>query len=200
MSDSPATQSFVATHFQLALAEHGGRGPVGQILRLLADGSLTADAFDVVAADHGVRREEWFRGQILDLFLGLVRALLATSRLRVEHRAPLQALRRQLAIPDGEFMVRRPAEVAAIVDEQLEQMLSDGIIDGPEELEQVELQAAFGLAYDDYLLISRRAVERAYTELTDLTSRSPDTARKRRLLEPLYLLVTSRPRSAGALF
>jgi hypothetical protein len=196
MAEAPT----IATYFQQILSTQGDRGPVGAILQQLAAGTLTAEAFARIADDHGVRREAWFRGQILDLFIGFVRTLLDTVRLGPEHRALLLDLRRQLAIPDGEFIMRRPAEVAAIVDEQLDRILADGIIDGAEELEQVEIQAAFGLAYDDYLLVSRRAFERVYSELLPLAAHSPEAARKLHILGPLYLLVTERPRTLGALF
>jgi hypothetical protein len=170
------------------------------VIQHLAEGTLTVERFNDIARDSGVAREPWFRAQILDLFLGFVGVLLKSTRLGPAYRTVLRGLRAQLAIQDGEFMGRRPAEVAAIIDSQLELILDDGIIDGAEELEQVELQAAFGLAYDDYLLLSRRAFERLYAELVPLARNSPDSARKLKTLEPLYRLVTSRPRTVGALF
>ena len=110
------------------------------------------------------------------------------------------AVMQHFAGSDGEFMARRPTEVAVVIDEQLERILDDGIVDGAEELEQVELQSAFGLAYDDYLLVSRRAFERVHAELTRAAPHDPVAREKLRLLEPMYRLVTSRPRTLGALF
>lgn len=201
MSGSPPTGApTVVEHFQTIVSTGVNRGPIGAIVRELAAGNLSADTFERIAGDFGVAREDWFRGQVLDLFLDYLRALLKSTRLSPEHRSRLTRLRRELAVTDGEFMLRRPAEVAAIVDEQLERILDDGIIDGAEELEQVELQTAFGIGYDDYLLVSRRAFERIHSELAPLAERSPDAAYKLRMLNPLYLLVTSRPRTLGALF
>lgn len=189
------------THFTNALAEHGERGPVGAVLRELATGDLSDESFESIVTSHGVRREPWFRGQLLDLVLGYIQAVLdAHLRLLREHQAEVARLRRHLSIKDGEFMERRPAEIAAILNGQLERILDDGIIDGEEELRQVELQTAFGIGYDDYLAVSRRAIENAYSELQALAGRNPDATAKLLALEPIYRLATVRPRGLGALY
>lgn len=199
--DAPRSPSFRRSHFARVLADLGDRGPAGELVSVLAGGDLTEAAFDGIVDAHGVRREPWFRGQLLDLVLGYIQAALADgSRLNSAQQADVHWLRHHFGIKDGEFMERRPAEVATILNDQFERILDDGIIDGEEELYQVELQAAFGIGYDDYLAVCRRAFENAYSKLSFLAQRSSDAAGKLQTLEPLYRLATSRPRSLGGLY
>jgi AcrR family transcriptional regulator len=192
---------FFQSHFASVLASTGDHGPVGNLVRAMVNEQLSEDRFTSIVDAYGVRRDSWFRGQVLDLVLGyIVSALESHPRLRPEHQADIKMLRKHLEIRDGEFMERRPAEVAAILNEQFERILEDGIIDSEEELYQVELQAAFGLGYDDYLAVTRRACENAYSDLQLLAARDSEALQKLRALEPLYRLVTLRPRGLGALY
>lgn len=201
--ESGATQysPLLRTHFASMERELGGHGPIASLIRLLAEGELTDEAFQQVAESNGVRKEPWFRGQLLDLILGYIRTALSDHpRLSSENQQDVHRLRRHFEVGDGEFMERRPAEIAAILNEQLAAILEDGIIDAEEELYQVELQAAFGIGYDDYLRVCRLAIENAFFDLTARAERDSDVRPKLRALEPLYRLAALQSRTLGSLF
>jgi hypothetical protein len=134
------------------------------------------------------------------LIIGYVREALQSGTLAATHLSDVRILSLCLAVPAGEFMDLRPAEIAALLGDQLDRILEDAVIDDEEELYQVDLQAAFGLGYDDYLMLVRRAFERAYADLSARAARGESVADKLRAIEPIYRLAISRPRTLGALF
>ena len=202
-----ATRPAVARHFTVVVATGGGAGPVGELAVVLATGRLDRAALWEVFERHDAEREPWFRRQVLDLVLDYVDAALANAdSLSAETLSDVRALRDALHIPDGEFMAMRPAELAAIMRRQLERILDDAVVTDAEELQQVDLQAAFGVGYDDYLALTRTAFEEAYAALRADEARVgtaeaiDDVRRKLAALEPVYRLATARPRTLGALY
>jgi hypothetical protein len=191
---------WIAEHFGRVLNQLGTRGVIGEVVQFLATGDVAPDSFRTVRVRHGLHREDWLRGQILDLVLDCVREILADGVLTADRQADVRALRLCLEIPDGEFMDRRPAELAAILGEELDRILEDSVIDEGEELYQVELQALFGIGYDDYLALTRTAFEGAHTELSEFARSSSAAATKLAALEPIYQLVISHHRRLGALY
>lgn len=205
--DVLATRPAVARHFTKVVAAGGDQGPIGELAAVLATGRLDRAALWAVFERHGAEREAWFRRQLLDLVLGYVDAALTdTDSLSAETLADVRALRSALHIADGEFMTLRAAELAAIMRGQLERILDDAVVTDAEELEQVDLQAAFGVGYDDYLLLTRTAFEAAYSALRDQEACAgsaeaiDDVRRKLAALEPVYRLATARQRTLGGLF
>jgi len=202
--DPESGVSLLVSHFEGVSRALGTQGPLGEVIHLLASGELDASATDAICHKHDVSREPWFRRQLLDLVLGYVAAALENGPLTAEHQANVRALRRCLRMADGEFAELRSSEVAALLGEQLDRILEDGQVDDAEELYQVELQAAFGLSYDQYLALTRAVIERAYAALRMQLGQFGDsplaTRRKLEALEPLYKLATAQRRSLGAMY
>ena len=166
-------------------------------------------AFAEIMKQHGLHRESWFREQRLDLVLGYVSALIGQGPLDAEDLRSIATLKKCLGVSEGDFVSFRPAEVAAILDGELEQILEDDFIDEVEDLRQAELQAAFDLSYDQYLQLTRVEFEREMASLLErleratLSGDNPSVSlleRKIAALDPIYELAVSQPRRLGALY
>jgi hypothetical protein len=201
----------IGAYFTDLETRHCTLGLVGEIIGLLAAENLNPAEYERICRQHGVAREPWFRRQILDLVLGHVSRLLENGPLDVKAQRELRGLQRELRglrlflnVRDGEFQKFRPAEVAALLGKQFERILEDFVIDDSEELQQVELQAVFGLSYDDYLTLIRAPLERVVAELSGIqcegSSGERSSAMTLSALEPMYRLATKRRRTLGALY
>jgi hypothetical protein len=199
----------LANYFLAVLADTGARGPIGEILSLLSQGTLDRGTFREIINRHGVRRELWFRKQRLDLVLGLLAALINNSGITEEDLASIAQLKQCLEIAEGEFISLRPAEVATVLTGELAEILEDDGIDEHEDLYQLGLQEVFGLSYDQYLQLTRAEFERGMASLLERLESarcSRDRLRARELeakiaaLDPLYRLAIAQPRSLGALY
>ena len=193
----------IAEHFAL-VASRGNRGPIGELAVLLSRGVLDPVAFAEHVKAHGLAGVDWFRRQVVDLAFGFIVKGLEGGGVKPGHLGKVRRVNAFLHITDGEFLKLRPAEVAAVIGEQLDLILTDSEISREEELHQVELQAAFGLGYDDYLALGRTAFERAYFDL-ELVSRFPGPAqfglqRKLDALTPMYRMAIARKRTLGSLY
>ncbi len=197
------TVSAIAKYFG-EVAEKGNRGPIGELAVLLSQGKLEPAVFAAHVRANGLEGEEWFRRQVLDLSLGFIRDALGANTLTAASLADIRSVNAFLHIAAGDFFACRPAEVAAVLGEQLMLILEDAEISNDEELLQVELQAAFGLGYDEYLALGRTAFERAFLDLQLQQSmpgaNAQSLGRKLSALEPIYRLATLRKRTLGALY
>ena len=199
----PATSPLVQAHFASALARFGPKGPIGSVLTMLSGEEFDRRAWEALLDDTGTRREAWFRAQILDLVLGFVTACLDSGPLTDAQIEATRELKRFLDVQPGEFMSVRRAEIAAVLTEQMDIILEDGQIDSSEDLYQVELQSLFDIGYDDYIALTRRAIERGWLTLQMLARDEPNNPQSRRLvraLEPLYKLACAQSRTLGALY
>jgi hypothetical protein len=197
--DLPAFFSEVGT-------SQGTMGPIGELVAQIATGHLDPISYHSICERHGVAREPWLRSQCLDLVLSYVRHCLTSGQgLSPEHVRSLRALQSFLRVRDGEFLALRPAEVASVIREQLDEILADAVIDDGEELYQVELQAVFGLGYDDYLAMTRVVFERVSADLS-IQARAAEApaaaaaAKKLDTLAPVVRIATARARTLGALY
>jgi hypothetical protein len=206
MTDADET---LRRHFSLVLADAGSTGAVAEILLLLSQGILDGAAFATIINQHGLNREPWFRDQRLDLVIGYVSAILSEGDIDSKTLDSIATLKRCLGVSEGDFISLRPAEVAALLNGELEQILEDDFIDAIEDLRQTELQAAFDLSYDQYLQLTRAELERAMASLMERLemarrSRGSDSSRllEERIaaLDPIYQLAVSQPRRLGALY
>jgi hypothetical protein len=193
----------VAEYFA-AVASRGNRGPIGELAVVLSRGILEPVVFLEHVKAHGLGGENWFRRQVLDLSFGFIVAGLDGGAFRPGYLEKVRRLNAFLHIADGDFFEFRPAEIAAVIGEQLDEILSDAEISREEELHQAELQAAFGLGYDDYLALGRTAFERAFFDLQmESAFAGPAQAsalRKLQALSPIYRMATARTRTLGSLY
>lgn len=187
-----------------SLASHYSAGPIAELVAILADGGFDAAIIDAHIKRHGVAREDWYHRQVTDLGIGFIDHCLRRGGLDRQALANVHLLNSCLGLESGAYFRFRPAEVAARLATQMDRILEDAVITDEEELYQVELQAAFALGYDEYLSLVRGAVERAYAGLQEAAHLGSTDSRRASQnlvrLEPLYRLVTARPRRSGALY
>src|SRR4051812_48842835 len=125
MTDSDET---FRRHFSTLLAESGSTGAVGEMLTLLSQGTLDGSAFAEIIQRHELNREPWFRHQRLDLIVGYVSTLLSNRDLDAKALGSIASLKKCLGVLEGDFLSLRPAEVAAFLVSELEQVLEDDFI------------------------------------------------------------------------
>jgi hypothetical protein len=196
----------IREHFAQHALQIGTRGAIGEVTALLAAGQTSSTAYLELVEQHGVAREGWFQKDRLDLVIGFVRSILELGPLNPEHQRDVSRLKEFLRIAEGELASERPAEIASLLQEQLEIILADREINEQEDLYQVELQRAFDLGYDQYLLLIRSVLERVWADLSVLVvgdSTHPEAVRIRRqltALEPMYRLAVVQSRTLGALY
>ena len=197
----------IPTFFTAWIATNGAGGPAGEIAAWLASGGIDAAGYTEIVGRHGAGHEHWFHDSMLDLVLAYARVRLAEGILNLSDVADIRVLRMALHVEDADLYERRPAELSAFLQETYEAILADGYIDEREDLYLVEVQAAFGLSYDQFLMLARPALERAATGLRlglQLGTASRDdreiVQEKLAALEPTYLLATAHRRSLGALY
>jgi hypothetical protein len=187
------------------VATHGSSGPTGRIAASLAAGELDSAPLDAIASQHGVGRDHWFRGQILDLLLDYVRQRLSAGRLTFEDVVDVRVLRGALAIRDGELYSARASELSELLQAAFDDALDDALLDEPEEAFLVNIQAALDLSYDQFLVLSRPALERARTDLNLRIARASardvgSLREKLAALEPIVRLAEQHARTIGALY
>lgn len=201
-SETPCTDAAQGGALPLLRAYFGARkgqpahGPTAELMGMLASGTLTDSSFRELVQRHHLSHEPWFRKQCLDLVLGFLQALLDSAPLTSEAQEELLWLKRSLAVREGELFDYRPAEITALLAGQMEAILADGAVDDAEERYQVELQRALDLGYDQYLALSRRAIEEALRDLElrlamrQSASEDPSLRERIRALQSLYWLAT----------
>jgi len=187
--------------FRRYIEEHGDVGPVGELASRLARGELTPAAFDAIV---GARPPTWLKPALLDLLLFYLGGVLSDHRLSIDEQRTIRELKLLFRVREGEFLRHRRAEIAVLLADQLERMLADHQIDDTEALQQVELQRAFDLSYDEFLALTRPAVEAEIGRLVDLleatSSHRAEVMRASSQLEALrtvYLLSSTQPRRSG---
>lgn len=198
------TSETVQSHFQRLGARLGLRGPTGEIIASLGAGHYDPVVFTDVCSRYGVIRAAWFRGQLLDLILGLLAETAEVAQLPADLLLDARALKSFFHVEEGEFLRLKPNETAAILGAQLDSLLADGEITEREDLYQVQLQEAFDLSYDEYVMLIRPAIERAWLKLqTPVPGEFGSESRRLSLLEalrPLYELAQAQPRTLGTFY
>ena len=195
-------QQLIREYFQRRLGEWGDNSPLHHEASQLAAGVLDPGERRGLDSVQSFEQEPSVRGAELDLLVGFVddgierRVAMPLLSLAMVH------LKRYFSVDEGEFVDARPREVARLIGERLDAILADGVIDQPEDLEQVELQQIFDLSYDDYLALGCPAIERAYQNLDrGIDPRTNDApgarARKMALLLPPYNLAQAQRGTLG---
>jgi hypothetical protein len=199
------SEQLIRDYFQRHTGDWEASEPVHAEVAQLAEGILDPEERASLEVVETFERSLPFRGTELDLVIGFVQEGLERSVPTPVLAGAVTLLKRYLGIEGGEFQRQRPVELARLIGERLEAILSDGLVDSAEDLEQAEVQRMFDLSYDDFLALGRVAIERAFSDLqVGTTSRFMDSVRVReaklRALYPIYRLATARPRTPGALY
>lgn len=205
----PTEELNVGSHFQRYVERRGAKGTTGEVASALAQRQLGSGVIPGILRTYGDAHEIWFRKQLLDLVLDFIEAAVTDGAISEKITQDIRSLKEDLGIREGEFFKYRPAEVAAILGQQLDYILEDLQIDTAEDLYQVELQDVFDLSYDQYLQLTRSAFERALETLREAIhraewSRDNDALsrlqQQRSALEPVAQLALAQKRTLGSLY
>jgi hypothetical protein len=200
---SPADR--IQKYFTEWIATHGSAGPHGELARWLATGEIEPSQYPEIVARHGVDRVPGFRDGVLDMVMSYAERCFVDGPPSVRDVAEIRILRRALHVADATLSDRRPVELSLILRSVFEAVLADGVIEDWEDLYLVEVQAAFGIGYDELLSLARPALEEAVANLERRLAAEPRlgdrrlAAAKLAALEPMYRLAAARPPSLGRL-
>jgi hypothetical protein len=191
--------------FTRYVVTHRPEGAVGAVADLLAEGTLSRVTFDAVVAEYGVEHDRGFRDGLLDLVLHAARDAVRDHALSGDEVDLLRQLTVTFRVREGEFVARRRADVAAVLQGEVHRLLADDVVDGSEAAYAEQLQRVFGLGYDEYLALVRDAftpaVERALARAAAGTwDGAPERARFERALAALrtaYVLSPAQRRALG---
>lgn len=196
--------SEVRAYFIHWIEAHGSQGAVGQVAQWLTSENLDPCGLRQIARAHGAGRDKWFRGGVVDLFLGFVSSRTEARALTRNDLVTARVLSRLLHIHGTELVALRSREVATLVAREVDSAIHAGRVTPEDDAYLVELQAVFDLSYDDYLNFARPALERAVAVRHGSTARDAGSGAEPRdctpnALEMLQWLAERQPRSLGRL-
>ncbi len=177
-------EDIIRNAFSRYIADKHPAGSVADVAQLLASGSLSSAAIDEAIADDYA----FFREGMLDLVVYFVELCLDDHVLTTEERLAVKQLKRLLHIKEGDLWGLRRREVEELVGREVDRILSDEMVDQEEALYQAHLQEVFDLAYDQYLEISRRFVDRIIDEKIRKLATSVPGPRER--IQQLFNMIT----------
>jgi hypothetical protein len=101
----------------------------------------------------------------VDLLVEAIRRAILDHRLQPSELEEVRTLQRLLGIQEGDALRLRREDVADLVRETMEVVLSDSLVTGAEADYKVGLQEAFGLSYDEFLGLAREQHDAALRAL-----------------------------------
>lgn len=153
------TASRQATQLQRAVAE-------------LAAGDLSRQGLSHLCKRLAIADLAERKAELLDLLLYYVRDALADGELTDQEFATLRDLKRLFRIEEGDFHDECGEEVGELLAVELRRIPADREVDQAEALHKVKLQDAFDLGYDQFLELTRPAVEQVVAELFNERTRT----------------------------
>jgi hypothetical protein len=178
--------------FARLIASERQDSAAGAVAELIAEDRLDRTTFDEVVRHYGVAESAHFRDGLLDLVIHAVRAALRDHCLTSDERDEIRRLKVIFRVAEGGFFKHRRSDVGEILCGEVSRLLDDEHIDLEEALYEVELQALFDLAYDEFLELTRpevtRVVDRTIASIT--ADGVVSAAESERLLRQLLALNT----------
>ena len=111
------------------------------------------------------------KAESLTVITDYIQCVLEDNILETEEMSTLFALKRFFRIQEGDFLkFKRHKTIKQILSEQLKRIYLDNKVDKSEACMKVDLQALFGLSYDEFLSFEQEAVEEALKRGADLSN------------------------------
>lgn len=148
-----------AAAFRRYMGSRAGSKLIQGIAALADDQNLTRASLDALCAELGLSDLAQAKEELLDLVLYYIRVALADHHLTDEELGTIRDLKRLFRIEEGDFLNRRRDDVSELVMAEMNNVLADRQVDHAEAVHKVRLQEALDLGYDDFLEVSRPAVE-----------------------------------------
>jgi hypothetical protein len=134
---------------------------VNDIAEQISVGQLTAQNLENLLRENGQNSIESIKNNILDMLLAYVNFILEDNCITSNEAENVHFLKRFFKIREGDFYSKKYHQIEEILNKQFEYMYQNNVIDTNEALQKVELQQLFDLSYDQFLELSRNAVQGA---------------------------------------
>jgi tellurite resistance protein len=160
-----AAGSSTRTALMEFLETRGEHGIAAELISLAAADALSLSAYleRVDSLPAGARAA--LEDIILDAVLFAIERALIDHHISPDEQQTLRQVKRSLGLVEGALYTRRAHRLAQILDAEMRRLLADREIDPKEALHQVELQEAFDLAYDEYLILTQPTAQRLVDDI-----------------------------------
>ena len=124
------------------------------ILQLVSDGKMRLPDVDATLTQIKVKRITDLKDKLVDVLFDYINLCLEDDVLTQSEMQDFQTLQRFFRIQEGDFIrCHKEHEIKNVLTEQLRKIQSDNVVDKAEALMKNDLQAMFGLSYDQFLAI-----------------------------------------------
>jgi HNH endonuclease len=148
----PQLDPLLATALHRFITSRGGTDFQRAVEQLAASNNLIPERFRDVASSLDV---ETVRKELIPLLMYYIRLALADDDLTTEELATVRYLKRLFRVPDGAIVDYDKEDVEELLTGQIVRILADERVDPAEAVQEVRLQEAFDLGYDQFLEITR---------------------------------------------
>jgi hypothetical protein len=133
------------------------------VLRLVSSGesqAVTAQAMCALWDSLSEDEQQELKLALLDLLLFIMEEFLDDHTLGEDEQEALQYLKRLFRVEEGDFYTLKRDGITDVLRGEISLILADRSVDAVEALQQVALQRAFDLSYDQYLELTHGYVSR----------------------------------------
>lgn len=124
------------------------------ILQLVSDGKMRLPDVEATLAQIKIKRITDIKDQLVNVMFDYIDLCLEDDVLTQSEMQDFQTLQRFFRIQEGDFIrCHKEREIKNVLTEQLRKIQSDKVVDKAEALMKNDLQAMFGLSYDQFLAI-----------------------------------------------
>lgn len=124
------------------------------ILQLVIDGKMRLPDVEATLTQIKIKRITDLKDQLVNVMFDYIDLCLEDDVLTQSEMQDFQTLQRFFRIQEGDFIrCHKEREIKNVLTEQLRKIQSDKVVDKSEALMKNDLQAMFGLSYDQFLAI-----------------------------------------------
>ena len=124
------------------------------ILQLVIDGKMRLLDVEATLTQIKIKRITDLKDQLVNVMFDYIDLCLEDDVLTQSEMLDFQNLQRFFKIQEGDFIrCHKEREIKQVLMEQLRKIQSDKVVDKAEALMKNDLQAMFGLSYDQFLAI-----------------------------------------------
>ena len=124
------------------------------ILQLVANGKMRISDVEETLAQNKIKRITDLKDQLINVLFDYITICLEDDVLTISEMQDFRVLQRFFKIQEGDFIrCHKEREIKKVLSEQLCKIQSDKVVDKTEALMKNDLQAMFGLSYDQFLAI-----------------------------------------------
>ena len=139
---------------QKLLATKKYNDKVVAILQLIVVGKMRIPDVEETLAQNKIKRITDLKDQLVNVMFDYIDECLEDDVLTQSEMQDFRVMQRFFRIQEGDFIrCHKEREIKKVLTEQLRKMQSDKVVDKIEALMKNDLQAMFGLSYDQFLAI-----------------------------------------------